>query len=77
MATNYHVIERAKQLTVSFPADKDEKQYAVEGFVAVLPGKDLALIKIRPGDKKLQCLKVAENCQRRVRGCTPLDAGRA
>jgi S1-C subfamily serine protease len=61
IATNYHVIAGAKAATVVFPADKDKKTYPVEGFVAILPSKDLALVRINPGEKKLQPLKLAEN----------------
>ncbi len=60
VATSYDAIKGARQLAVSFPADKDEKQYAVEGFVAVLLDKDLALIKVRAGGKKLQSVKLVE-----------------
>ena len=58
--TNYHVIKGAKKAVVEFPSDKDKKAYLVEGFMAILPNKDLALIKIRAGNRKLIALKVAE-----------------
>ena len=45
---------------VVFTADKDGKQYLAEGFLEVVPTKDLALIKIVPGDRKLHQLKMAE-----------------
>lgn len=55
--TNYHVIEGAKEATVIFP---DKTKFKVEGFVGILPKKDLALIRIEPGTKRLQPLRVAE-----------------
>ncbi len=58
--TNYHVIEGAKKATVEFPSDRDKKQYPVEGFMAVLVTRDLALIKVKAGSRKLIALKLAE-----------------
>jgi hypothetical protein len=58
--TDFHVVEGATKCWVIFPADKDEKRYETEGFVAVLPEKDICLLKIVPGSKKLQSLKIAE-----------------
>ncbi len=61
VATNFHVIAPARRLTVTFPYSKDDrKKFPVEGFVAVLPGRDLALIRIKAGEKKLQSLRLAE-----------------
>ena len=60
VATNYHVIAGATTATVTFPADHDGKTYPVEGLLAKMPGKDLALIRIKAGDKKLPALKIAE-----------------
>jgi S1-C subfamily serine protease len=60
IVTNYHVIEGAKKAAVEFPADKDKKLYAVEGFLAIFPKRDLALIKINTGDKKLVPLVISE-----------------
>jgi len=57
--TNYHVIEGAKKAVVEFPADKDKKAYPVEGFMAILQTRDLALIKVNAGSRKLAALKVA------------------
>ena len=51
--TNYHVIEGAKKAVVEFPSDRDKKLYRVEGFMAILINRDLALIKINAGNKKL------------------------
>lgn len=55
--TNYHVIEGAKEASVVFP---DKTKFKVEGFIGILPKKDLALIRIEPGTKRLQPLRVAE-----------------
>jgi S1-C subfamily serine protease len=61
VVTNYHVIEGAKEIRVLFPSDKGAKPYVVEGFVAVLPQSDLALIKIKLDGKTLAPLKFAKN----------------
>jgi S1-C subfamily serine protease len=60
VATNYHVIAGATKATVTFASDSDHRPYPVEGLLATMPGKDLALIRIKVGDKKLHALKVAE-----------------
>jgi hypothetical protein len=60
IATNYHVVEGAKELLVSFPADKDGKKFPVKGYLVYHIGKDMAIIKIDPGDKKLTVLPLAE-----------------
>jgi hypothetical protein len=60
IVTNYHVIEGAKKSHVEFPSDKDKKGYPVEGFLAILPSRDLALLKINPGDKKLVPLVISD-----------------
>lgn len=57
VVTNYHVIEGAKQATVIFP---DKSQFPVEGFLAIVPRKDLALLRFQPGNKRLRALKIAE-----------------
>ena len=44
---------------MTFPADRDDKRYEAEGFVDVLPEKDLCLLKIVPGSKKLRSLRMA------------------
>ncbi len=58
--TNYHVVNGTTTCVVTFPADKDGKQYPTEGYLEVLPEKDLCLLKIVPGQRKLQKLKMAE-----------------
>jgi hypothetical protein len=55
--TNYHVIEGAKEAAVVFP---DKTTIKVEGFFAIDPKKDLALLKIQPGQKSLTPLAVAQ-----------------
>lgn len=51
IATNYHVIEGAKEVRVSFPGRKDGKVYKALGFVGFVQSKDIALIMLDP--KKL------------------------
>jgi hypothetical protein len=60
IATNFHVVDGAKELIVTFPADKDKRIFAVKGFVGILPGKDMALIMIDPKDKVLTALPLAK-----------------
>ena len=55
--TNYHVIEGAKEATVIFP---DKTKFPVEGFLAIVPRKDLALLRIQVGTKRLQALRIAD-----------------
>jgi hypothetical protein len=56
IATNYHVIEGAKQATVVFP---DKSTFPVKGFLAIVPNKDLALLHIETRGKKLPALTFA------------------
>ncbi len=60
IATNYHVIEGAKEIKVSFPALKDGKFYKSTGFVGFVKTKDLALIMIDTKGKKLKPLPMAK-----------------
>ena len=57
IATNYHVIEGAKAATITFLTDK--ATFPVKGFAAVLPGKDLAILKIEPAGRLLKPLPMA------------------
>lgn len=60
--TNAHVIkgaQKAKRVYITFPADGDKKEYKTEGFLDVLSTRDLALLRIDPGKKKLVPLKLA------------------
>jgi S1-C subfamily serine protease len=56
IVTNYHVIEGAKSATVIFA---NQNRFRVDGFVAVSPTKDLALLRINPRDKELPSLRLA------------------
>jgi S1-C subfamily serine protease len=58
--TNYHVIEGANKAEVVFSSDKDKPTFPVDGYVAIFPPRDLALIAFKPGAKKLVALKLAE-----------------
>ena len=62
IATNYHVIEGAKNIQVSFPGDKTKGsvKFKAEGFIAHYAKKDMALIKINPKDAKLRALPLAK-----------------
>jgi hypothetical protein len=55
--TNYHVIEGAKSARVMF---RDKTSFNVEGYLAISPGKDMALIQIDPGSKELKTLVLAD-----------------
>jgi S1-C subfamily serine protease len=57
VVTNYHVIEGAKNATVTFA---DKKMLVVDGFVAINVSKDLALVHVQSHDKELPALKLAE-----------------
>lgn len=57
IVTNYHVIEGAKKAEVKF-ADKTSAE--VTGFLAIAPGKDLALLRINPAGHALRPLRVAQ-----------------
>ncbi|MGO9112464.1 MAG: trypsin-like peptidase domain-containing protein [Thermoguttaceae bacterium] len=56
IATNYHVIEGAKEATVVFP---DKSTFAVKGFLAIIPNKDMALLHIETKGKQLPVLRFA------------------
>ena len=57
VVTNYHVIEGAKNATVTFA---DKKILVVDGFVAINISKDLALLHVQSHDKELPALRLAE-----------------
>ncbi|HJT36103.1 MAG TPA: trypsin-like peptidase domain-containing protein [Pirellulales bacterium] len=56
IVTNYHVIEGAKKAEVKFT---DKTSAEVTGFLAIAPGKDLALLRINPAGHALRPLRVA------------------
>lgn len=60
ICTNYHVIEGAKGITISFPGDPSKGEFKSAGYIAIYPKKDMALIKIEPKDKKLRALPLAD-----------------
>lgn len=54
--TNYHVIEGAKQAEIKFA---DKTSAPVTGFLAISPGKDLAILRFNLGGRRLKPLAVA------------------
>lgn len=54
--TNYHVIEGAKKAEIKFA---DKTSAPVTGFLAISPGKDLAILRFNPSGRKLKPLTVA------------------
>lgn len=64
--TNAHIINltrwrSCKRCYIRFPADHNKKEYATEGFLDVLPTRDLALLRFKPGERKCTALALAEN----------------
>lgn len=59
VATNYHVIEGAKDAKIVFTGCDDKKEFAVVGYLAVLPGKDMALLYFKPEGRPLKPLPLA------------------
>jgi S1-C subfamily serine protease len=57
--TSFDVVCGAAKCWVTFPADRDDKRYETEGFVAVLPEKDLCLLKFVRGSKAVRGLRMA------------------
>ena len=62
-ATNYHVVEGAKKITIFFPAEDREMKEGLEadGYIDILPPRDLALVHFNLKGKKVKPLPVAEN----------------
>jgi len=56
IATNYHVIEGAKEATVVFP---DKTTYPVKGYYQIQPNRDMALLCIDTHGKRLPVLRLA------------------
>jgi hypothetical protein len=65
IVTNAHVVADAKsknlkKVYVTFPNDHDGKQYdAMDGYLDVMPGRDLALMRIKCAGRKMVPLKLA------------------
>ncbi len=57
LITNCHVVVGEGEAVAVFP---DKTAYRVLGVLAFVPGKDLALLKIDPGTRKLTSLRVAQ-----------------
>ncbi|HEV3004774.1 MAG TPA: trypsin-like peptidase domain-containing protein [Pirellulales bacterium] len=55
--TNYHVIEGAKSVRIKF---REGSTAEVPGYLAILPGKDLAILRCRPTGRQLQPLELAD-----------------
>ena len=55
VVTCYHVIEGAREVSLTF---RDGTKLQAEGYLTISPGKDLALLQVRPG-KKLSALAIA------------------
>jgi S1-C subfamily serine protease len=59
--TNFSALEGTETCYVTFPADNDERQYLVKGFLKAVPTKDLALVRIDvPSEKRLEPARLAE-----------------
>lgn len=58
IVTNYHVIEGAKKASVMF---HDKSTAQVEGFLAISPGKDLAILRVKPPHSTLGGLQTAKS----------------
>ncbi len=57
IATNYHVIEGAREATVVFP---NKETYPVKGFMTIIPNKDMALLRIDTRGKRFPVLSLAD-----------------
>ena len=68
--TNYHVVEGAKKMAIFFPADDKEMKdpYEADGYIEIMPQRDLALVHFKLNGKKVAPLKLAE--QRAEQGDT-------
>lgn len=59
VATNYHVIEGAKYATVTFPTTKQTGY--IDGFVAIDPSRDLAIVHITMGPLPMEMQQAAKS----------------
>ena len=57
LVTNCHVVAGEGEAVAVFP---DKTTYRILGVLAFVPGKDLTLLKIDPGTRKLPSLRLAE-----------------
>jgi len=58
IATNYHVIEGAKEVTITFP---DKTSYPVKGYRVAQPNRDMALLVVETQGKRFPVLRLAAN----------------
>jgi S1-C subfamily serine protease len=65
VATNLHILSRASKVALLFPSDKTDKEYPVDGFLVALPGRDLVILHVQAGDKKLTALPLASKLPER------------
>jgi len=56
IVTNYHVIEGATKVSVRF---HDGTTVEAEGFLAIAPGRDLAILRAKPSAQKLKALPLS------------------
>jgi S1-C subfamily serine protease len=61
--TNYHVVEGAKKITIFFPADDREMKdgHDADGYIEIMPERDLALVHFKLNGKKVTSLELAKN----------------
>ena len=61
-ATNYHVVEGAKKITIFFPAtDREMKDgHEADGYIEIQPERDLALVHFKLNGKKVTPLVIAK-----------------
>ena len=61
-ATNYHVVEGAKKITIFFPAtDREMKDaHPADGYIEIQPERDLALVHFKLQGKKVVPVPIAK-----------------
>ncbi len=62
-ATNYHVVEGAKKITIFFPAtDRDLRDpHEADGYIEIQPERDLALVHFKLNGRKVTPLAFAKD----------------
>jgi S1-C subfamily serine protease len=62
-ATNYHVVEGAKKITIFFPAtDREMKDaHEADGYIEIQPERDLALVHFKLSGKKVAAVPIAKD----------------